>query len=394
MRAEIHTRIDDVPDVWEALAPPDFFFQRAFLRVMQESAVEDARFRYVVLRDGDEAAGLAVLSRFMLKLDLLSSDPWIGRLRRWLPSLLDVPMICCGVPASFGQHHLHIVRPELREDAVRSVDRCMEAWAEETRTGMLVWKEWSPVQGMCEHARAIGYAVLPTLPDHRLGLLGGTVDAFVASLRSSYRRKYRAAAALMREEGPYRAAGPLRLEERPFTPDQAEDFHRGYERVMDRTPVRLETYPPAFFRNLAASPLGARTLHLSNDENGQSLMALLIPGGPALTLGLVAKDLAHYDGGLYTVLLQCIVLRGIEGGFREVRLGQTSSYSKCSVGAQPRRLETFIRMRGTLKHRALKRLGGLLFSEVETPRLRVFKDGGSSAPASMGWCDRRVACSP
>lgn len=377
--------IDDVPGpLWDAAAPADFFFRRDFLRVMEVSRVENARYRYVLLLEEGAPVGVAVLSAFTLKLDLLSGDPWILRLRRWLPALLDVPMICCGIPASFGQHHLHVTRPDLVGAAVERVHACMDGWARETGCGMLVWKEWSPAQGIRDHARAAGYLALPTLPDHIVRPLPASIEAFIAGLRSDYRRKYRTAAALMRGPGPVRTYGGLRLEEARFTPADAASFHQGYEQVLGRTPVRLETYPAAYFHHLASSPVDVRLLRLEHPLHRQSLSALLIPAGRTMSFALVAKDRPRYDDSLYTLLLQCIVLAGIRGGYEEVKLGQTSSYAKCSVGARPRRLETFIRLRGALKQRALERFGSLLFPEVATPRLRVFKDESSESPEPLG----------
>lgn len=381
MRETIYTSADDLPvALWDAAAPGDFFFRRAFLQVMETSAVEGARYRYVVLIEDDAPVGLAVLSAFTLKLDLLSGDPWIRRVRRWLPGVLDVPAIFCGIPASFGQHHLHVARPELLGAAVQRVDRCMEAWAGETGCGVLLWKEWSPAQGVREHARDAGYVALPTLPDHTLSL-PENVAAFLGALRAPYRRKYRTAAALMQGPGPDWTLGTLRLEERPFSVEDVDEFYAGYQKVMDRTRVRLETYPAAFFTELARSSVDARSLRLTNAAAGQSLTALLIPGGATLSFVLVAKDQPRYEDALYTLLLQCIALHGIRRGFKDLRLGQTSSYAKCSIGAAPRRLETFIRMRGAFKHKALQRFGTLLFPEVEAPRLRVYKDLAANVAA-------------
>jgi hypothetical protein len=387
MHGEVYERIADVPArLWDAAAPQAFFFQRTFLEVMEESAVEEARYRYLVLREDETSvgredqapAGLAVLSRFLLKLDLLSGDPWVRRLRCWLPHALDVPMICCGVPASFGQHHLHVTRPERTAEAVRCVHQRMDAWAAETQCALLVWKEWDPGQGLREHARREGFLVLPTLPDHTLTGLGGDVSGFLAGLRSPYRRKYRAAAALLRGPGPVWTEGPLRLAEARFDATAAAAFYRGYARVMERTSVRLETYPPSFFSNLARSSLDVRTLDLSHALSGQALTAMLIASGPVLTFVLISKERARYDDALYTLMLQCIVLYAVARGFEELRLGQTSSWAKCSVGARPRRLETFIRMRGPLKHRALALFGGLLFPEVDTRHFHVFKGEGAA----------------
>lgn len=274
-----------------------------------------------------------------------------------------------------------MLRDELRAEALQQVHGCMEAWAAETRCGLLAWKEWSPSQGLSAHARARGYVVLPTLPDHTLERLPASVEQFVASLRSPYRRKYRAAAALLQGPGPLWTAGALELEERAFAAAAAGEFYDGYRKVMERTQVRLETYPQAFFEGLARSGLDVRTLRLLNRRNGQRLTALVIPSGAALSFVLVAKEQARYDEALYTVLLSCLVLYAIRRGFRELRLGQTSSYAKCSIGARPRRLETFIRVRGALGQRALERFGGLLFPESPSPSAHVFKQGAACLPA-------------
>ena len=375
MRPETYQSAAEVPDaLWDAAAPPDFFFTKAFMEVMERSGTEDARYRYVVLMDGDEAVGLAVLSRFVLKLDLLTGDKWIKRARRVLPWMFELPIVACGVPASLGQHHLHVVSPELRAAAVESVHECMEAWASEERCTILAWKEWSEDQGMRELVLGQGYVAAPTPPDHSLPDLPATVEEYVGSMRSSYRRKYKDALALMDGEGPVWTSGKLRLEEGPFTVEVADEFNRGYLSLMERTKVRLETYPHAFFTGLATSTLDTRALRLTNEENGESLIALMIAAGDVLAFALVAKDHADYEDALYAVLLRSIALYAIKGGFREVRMGQTSSYSKCSMGAQPRRLESYLRVRGGLRHKALARWSSVLFPEEETPDLSVFKE--------------------
>lgn len=376
MDARTYTSCADLPARrWDAVAPPDFFFRREFLGVMEDSSVEEARYRYVVLEAKGETVGLAVLSAFTLRLDLLAGSPWLQMLRRVSPGLLDVPMVCCGVPASFGQHHLHVTRPELREAALRQVDRCMERWAGELGYGLLLWKEWSPDQGLGASARAAGYHVLPTLPDHVVRPLPPDESTFVAGMRSAYRRKYRKAVRLLDGEGPLWESGAFLLQESPFTPADVPDFHRGYASVLRRAPVRLETYPVAWFEKLARSGLDVRLLTLKNRGQDEALSALLIPSGErALNFALVAKERARYRNALYTTLLQCIVLLGIRRGVAEVRLGQTSTYAKCSVGARPRRLETFLRFRGALAHRVMERLGPRFFPEPEPARLRVFRD--------------------
>jgi hypothetical protein len=375
VRAETHEHLEGLPDaLWQLVADAPFFFHRAFLEVMRDSAVEDARYRYVVLFDDGEPVGFAVLTRIVLRLDLLSGDPWIARLRKVVPFVFDVPIVCCGVPASFGQHHLHLAPGAGPADAVRLVHAEMEAWAGEERTGMLVWKEWSPELGIRDHVRAHGYEAMPTLPDHHLVDLPDTVEEWLGRMRRSYRGKYKQARELMEGEGPVWEAGGWRLEATPFAVGHAEPFHASYLRLMDRVESRLETYPLAFFRELAASALDTRRLHLLNTENGEELTGLLIARADFLSFILVAKDRAEYESPVYPLLLRCIALYAIQGGFRTVRLGQTSSYAKCQAGAVPLRRETYLKMTGRLRHKALRRFGDSLFPEAELPDVHVYKE--------------------
>ena len=141
--------------------------------------------------------------------------------------------------------------------------------------------------------------------------------------------------------------------------------------------------PVTVVRGLATSTLDTRALRLTNEENGESLLALMIAAGDVLAFALVAKDHADYEDALYAILLRCLALYAIKGGFREVRMGQTSSYSKMSMGAQPKRLDAYIKMRGRLRHKLLERFGSLLFPEEPTPDLTVFKDAESAVNEAL-----------
>jgi hypothetical protein len=373
MRIEVFDRLDEAAPLWDEAAPEDFFFARPFLRVMQDSGVEGARYRYLVLLRDRRPAAVAVLSCFTLKLDLLSRDVWTRLTRRVAPALMDVPIICCGIPASYGQHHLHAARQQDLSEAVPHVHRFMEDWAAQERCSMLFWKEWHPAEAGRARLVDCGYLPLPTLPDHRIADLDDDPAHFLGRLRSAYRRQYRAAAALMCGPGPVWEHGPLRLEEMSFAPALASEFHRGYARVMERTDVRLETYPAAFFRELAVSSVDCFALRLTNTSTTESMTALMYRGGRVLTFGLISKEQARYGAGLYRILLQCMVLYAIAHGYGELRLGQTSAYAKCGSGARPWRLETLVRVRSGWKHRILKRGGSRLFPEVESPPLSVYR---------------------
>jgi hypothetical protein len=401
MRIATFSRAREIPpELWDAAVPEDFFFQRSFLAAMEEGGVEGARYRYLALfgdgsGNGAPPIGLAVLSAFTLRLDLLSGDPWIRLLRRISGGFLDIPIICCGIPASFGQHHLHVRAPGAATRAVELVHRSMEAWAEEEGIGLLFWKEWHPGQPEYRAILGEGFIGLPTLPDHRLSLehirppcrpfdpprtgAPGSTRYFLRALRAPYRRKFRSAEALLRGGGPPWSEGPLELHEVPFTSEHVSRFYDGYRHVMERTPVRLETYPEAFFHALARSDLDVRLLQLSLRDGSESVSALLVADRTVLTFILTGKEQARHRMPLYPLLLRCIVLLAVRRRFSEVRLGQTSSYSKGSVGAGAWRLETLVRARQPLRHRILEVLGARFFPEVRTPTFHVFREGVAPA---------------
>ena len=381
LRPDTYDTLDEVPEkLWDVVAPPGLFFTRAFLQVMDRSEVENARYRYIVLCAGDEPVGLAVLSRFRVRLDLLADDPWVTRIRHVVPRLFDVAVVCCGVPASLGQCHLHVVRPDLKAAALRCTHACMEAWAEQSGASVLIFKEFRENQGLRDIARTAGYVAVPTLPDHSLSDLPATEAEYLGSMRSSYRRKYKQAVALMNGSGPDWSSGPLRMHEGLFTHEVADEFLAGYLALMDRAATRLEVYTPQFFHGLVDSTLDTRELRLTNTENGETLIALVIACDEVLTFALVAKDHAEYEDALYAVLLRCIALYAIRGGFKHVRMGQTSGYAKISMGAKAHRLEAYIRVRGRLRHKLLERFGLRLFPEEESPALSVFKEAEADAP--------------
>jgi hypothetical protein len=388
MHVRVYNRIADLPeDEWAAAGAPDFFFRTEFLSALAVSGVEQARYRYVVVTDAVGPAAIAVLSAFTLRLDLLSGDPWVARLRSWFPKLLDVPFVCCGLPASFGQHPMHVAARADAAAAFGLVDGCLNEWAAEERCGLTVWKELDAEAGLTGAARSRGYLPVPTLPDHVIDPLPRSAGEFVRAMRSAYRRKFRSALRLMEGTGPRWLAGPLRLELADLDPERARTFYSGYRKVIDRTPVRLETYPPAFFECLGSSGLDVRTLRLTHQPSGDTLTALLVVAQEIMTFALISKEKPRHAEGLYTTLLRCIVLYAIQCGCRAVRLGQTSDYAKRSLGASPRRLEAFLRMRSPIKDRALRLLGPALFPESRARALHVFRSAagdGAGLPSPGG----------
>ncbi len=369
----VYSRILDLPDLdWENCVRGHFYSSIPFLHTLALAEVEYAHYRYLLFYEQDRAVGAAVLSRFDLNLDLLAGIPWLTRIKRKWPGLLRVPMICCGIPASFGQHNIHWTDNSFRNEIIGLTHTSMVKWAVESNTNLVLWKEFNPDQLIFPILKQKDYINLPTLPDNIIEYPPGGIDGFLREFRSPYRRKYALAWSLINDEHDRHNSGFV-LNVTPFSIEHVDQFNKGYQMLMERTPVKLEEYPNEFFKLLSdvASP---RILHfqLENLRESRSISSLVIQDDGIMFFILVSKEDERYNKSHYTNLIRCMVLYGAHKGVRRIHLGQTSYYSKLTCGSELKRLETYIYFRSRTKNKIFKRLGKLLFPEIALPTINAF----------------------
>jgi hypothetical protein len=372
-RVEVFSDLRQVPgEDWSMDGKRPFHQSLDFLSALALSEVENAEYRYVICYAAGKPVGSAIISRFMLQLDLLAGQSWLTRIKKWLfPKWLCAPMICCGIPASFGQSSVHVTDPSLWPGIIEAIDYEMQVWAQVCGTGLLVWKEFPDGHPGAERLMLGGYAVLPTLPDYRFTALPSTIPAFMETLRSAYRRKFRQVLTLF-EYGIDQEHSGLRFSRKKYDRGCAHSFYEGYRALMARTPVKLEQYGPDFFRNLDdVRQFELALLALSSDSD--RVEALLVDDADDRYLILVSKSKAIYEDNLYGKLLRLIVLDAVQEGKKRLFLGQTSDYAKSVLGAGPVRLVTAIRFLRPWRQKIFARYGHWLFPERVLPRHRVFR---------------------
>ena len=376
LTVRVFLKCDEIPEAdWEKCSNGAFYYSLKFLKVLEEAEVEKANYHYLLLYDFDTAIGSAVLSRFHLNLDLLAGITFISRLKRHFPNLLRVPMICCGVPTSYGQHHFHVIDEKHKAEATACVHQEMLHFAAQTKTDLLLWKEFNPNQGVYTHLKKFHYISLPTLPDNIIDHNANSVAEFMNLLNSRHRRKFKAVVSFIDEASAESKATDLQLSTSAFKGDLIDEFYDGYRNLMNRTPVKLEVYKKSFFIVLSKR-FGDELicLKLENKKNKQFMDSLIVlDKKDTLYFILMAKKDARYDDALYSNMIESIVLFGVSKGCKKIHLGQTSYYAKMGCGSKPHRLETFIFFKKNWKNWLFRQVGKLLFPEINLPDLHVFK---------------------
>lgn len=376
LRTQIYRHINELDaKLWQTAVPGEFFFSYPFLRLLSESRVENALYRYLIFSFDNKPVGAAVLSHFILQLDLLTGDKTIAFLKSIFPRLFQISMVCCGLPVSYGQRNFFFNMHELKQEAIAKVHKEMLNFASEVNADLLLWKEFNPSEQVFPFLKEMNYVALPTLPDNKVFFQKDNLQDFLQSLRSPYRRKFRDLLPLFSLNGTSWQQHHLLFEETPFTETDTDEFYRGYMKLMARTHVKLEIYPKEFFHLLAREKgLNTRLLKFTNTETEEKLTALVIPNQNVLYFVLISKPQANYEGPFYRLFMQVIVLYALKMGYEVLHMGQTSYYAKMCAGARPWRLETYILMRKKWKQKLMQKWGHLLFPEIELPAVHPYNN--------------------
>jgi predicted N-acyltransferase len=360
------------PAEWDSVVPADELQgTHAFVAACEDSGVEDAVYRHVVVYRGGRAVGVASLACMPVALDLLSTGlarTVIGALRRLKESFLRPRMLFCGLPVSAGRPCLHWSPAADAAHVVRAVGDVMERVADEMGVRILCFKEFDAAEAaLMEPLEAMGYFAAPSLPTFRMAVPWTSFDAYAAGLRAGYRRQLRASLRVRAREGL-----TVRTVDGPAA--EWERFQALYDQVIERAQFRLERLNLAFFRNLGERLPGRVRLLLL--ERGDRLLAaavlLFAPG--RTTFFMTGIDYAlnrRYHA--YPNLVAEVVAEAIRAGAPVLELGQTSEALKSRLGALPEPRTLYLRWRSPVGHALLRRGAGALFPVVKVQPRRPFR---------------------
>jgi hypothetical protein len=368
--------ITEVPETeWDSLLDPDDLqATHRFVRLCERSAIEGAEYRHLLIRRDEGLVATATLCLMRVRLDLLASG-LVRRLargvRRLRPAFLELQVVFCGLPVSFGQSLLRFhlgaevaaVLPLVREAADRFAEQrgapvvCFKAFADAEAERL------APLQQS-------GYQRLPSLPSCRLPLPWRYWDEYLGGMRAGYRRQ---------------VLGTLRsARQQALTAHVVDRWHGEcprifalYEQVMARAEFQLERLNLAFFERLSAEFADCSSAILIR-RGDQTLAAAVLLHGPRLTTFLlVGIDYERSRAApVYPLLVSETVRDAIGRGACALEMGQTSYALKQRLGATTSRRHLFVRFRGALGRPLFRSASGLLFPEVVPIPRRVFAGGG------------------
>lgn len=356
---------------WDSLLEPDDLqATHRFVRACEEADVEGAEYRHLMIHIDGTLAAVATLCRMRVKLDLLSAGAGrrlIRGVRRFRSGFLEVPVIFCGLPVSFGQSLLRLHPAANAGLVLHAVHDAAERFAAGTATTVVCFKEFTdPELRQLVPLTERGYLQLPSLPSCRLALPFRTFDEYVGAMRSGYRRQLRSS---------LRKGERLGITVRRVVDfrDECPRLFTLYEQVMDRAEYQLERLNLAFFERLNEG-LGRESSALLVERNGRILAAAVLLHAPGLTTFLLSgiDYSCHRKLASYPILVAEVVREAIRSGTRELEMGQTSYVLKQRLGAATSGRHLFLRYRGAVGHRLLALGSRALFPVLHPRGRRVF----------------------
>lgn len=352
------------------MARDDRLAEYAFVRVCQESRIEDSELRFLAVEEERRLVGTAAFFRMSVALDLLADAGFqvmLSRLRSRWPGLLRVPVAFCGLPVSFGTSLIRWDRPESAARVIRAAREALLRLGEEWRTPLLCIKECSDAEAThLDSLRADGWLKVPSLPACRLEIPWRSVADYVSSMRAGYRRQWLATDAQARRAG-------VVVTEMRDEPDPGQ-IHRLYLNVMRHARHRLEVLPPAFFvRLLQEYP---RDIRVWQARVGRACLGMaMVLTSPSRWIFLLVglEEPLSRTVGAYGALVQRIVAEAIAAGAGALELGQTCYEMKVRLGgkALPRWIYLRARTRGV--QQLLDMAAPHLFPVPRIPERRVFR---------------------
>ena len=381
---DVFRNILDVDEaIWDAaLTQEDIFMSRDFVAVCQLSAIAEAEYWHLVVWSGETPVGVATIHQMFVNLDLLT----VGAIRYLAqvakscsPNFLRLQLLICGLPVSIGKPCCRVLPGGKGAQVMQAVASTMEQIAASRADPLLCFKEFPAVSmSVTDCLFERGYCRAWSLPTCRVDLPWKTMDAYLAGMRSGYRRQV-----IQSIQSGARAGLEIRWHE-DFA-DQITSFYQLYCQTVNRAAHRLETANKAFFEQLNMR-LGDRTKLISIERNGRLLAAaILVLSGQVATLlfvGIAYEDVSP-EWQVYPNLLIELVAESIRNEASYLEFGQTSYASKGRLGGRPVESILYFRHRHPAMQSLLKHCGKLLFPSTDVRPRRVFKESVKSATAGV-----------
>jgi predicted N-acyltransferase len=386
-------RLQSIYDVdeklWDSInAKKDLFHTHRFLRCVEDAKVENSHFWYLLFYSEETLIGTAVLSSFVVSLDLLMGgmlQKFIMILRLFLPHFLKIKLLFCGLPVSIGKNGLTISNPSWGEQLIHLLVKEMEQIAHKRKIQMICFKEFPKDEDQgADILTQFRFIRAKSIPYISMKLPWKNFQSYLAAMRHNYRRhvlrslkKWGHSEPLIETDASKIASDKPALVLANHSVCSHQQFCRLYLEVMARAEIKLETLNEPFFEyfyknmdqdmEILAVVRGEQILAAAILTVYQRVMTFLLAG-------LDYSELEKHD--IYFNLLYGIVSRALQRGCTRLDLGQTPYWLKQCMGGGETPVYFYIRAERRYLHRLLKTFQFILFPELKLKRIHVFREQG------------------
>lgn len=373
MRAHTYNSIADIdPLQWDSLlGGNNVVNSHAFLRAVEGSRINDCRFFYPVVYDGDTMVAHASVCTISTALDLCAQGfvrHATDTIRRRLPSFLVFRWLESGSPVALG-NTICFLGDAPRHETLSLICAEMERLAREQRLAMVLLRDFYDNDTTFYDALTTsGYSRVPSLPDTRMSIQWNTFDEYLNSMRSKYRWKATKRIDALRHDH-------VTIEVLAEFGDHADVFAGLWRNVYDNAKeYRRERLTADFFRNISAQ-LKEKSNAIYISKDGIPLaFSLLISNGDTLISAFTGLNYQYNQKyALYFNLLYKTIELAIVRKMIRVDFGITTLVPKKEVGASVAPIHVYMKHFHPLINRIVPAAFAFMLPKQDTTECSVFR---------------------
>ena len=368
----IFTSAASLPKDWDQLAQHNLFLGRDYLSILETSAPENMRCRFVGVFDGDGLVGIAV-SQFV---DLSNVESFGDRdsclktkVRNIVFKNFSSKVLFMGNNMLTGQNAFAFSDGIAPRDLLQILQKAAGQLLAEFKPHLVVWKDFTTQQAEWFTQGFANYFQFQTQPNMVFDIPSWrSFDDYLAALLKKYRDQYKRAR--KKAEG---------LDKRKMTLDEIRhhqpDIYRLYRTVADKAPFNTFYLPEDHFA-VFKQALGDRFLFYGYFDEGRIVgFSTLIKNGCDIDTYFLGYDAdCQRDKMLYLNMLYDMTAYSINKGYKRIIFARTALEIKSSVGAVPKDAWGFIQHRNALANRFMPKLFKYFEPESVWQQRHPFKD--------------------
>lgn len=358
MKTRVYSETELIPDkLWDSVVcKRSMTLSHAFLKVVEESELNNFSYRYLVTYDDSETP-LGSLTAYVVTTDIAIFAPpflreFLKKIRRWAPNFLKWRMLECGTPININStpwtslevNSKDLVRDELLNAAFKL--------AKQERVLVTVFRDFdSSTIPERERMKSLGFAIVDGLPNTILDLRWHSMNDYLRSMKSYYRSK------LLKHVRHCELAG-MTYEITDSFSELAEMLCRQWLVVhANAQEYQREVLTPDFYRGLSnSSSIDARVVLIYRDGFVVAHALVLFDGQLARWMYFGREAVAN--DGLYLFAAYAVIETAINAGMSSLELGVTNYQTKLDLGVRMVPLKFAI----GLWSNKLNRIAGLVYN--------------------------------